>query len=38
MAGNDPTIDMFDTLIYGKTMAEIGEFHLGTSARRVRRA
>lgn len=38
MGDYDPTLDMFDTLIYGKTVAQMGEFALGTSSRRRRRS
>lgn len=33
----DPNIDVFDRLIYGKTVAEMGTFLPGTSSRRFRK-
>jgi hypothetical protein len=38
MSDYDSKIDMFDRLIFGKTVAEMGEFAPGTSARRRRRS
>jgi len=38
MADNDSKLDMFDQLIYGKTVAQMGEFAPGTSARRRRKS